>query len=127
MAATPRTKLKENLIRGDTPVIRIPVTVKGVAVDLSGWKCTMSITDQQAPSNSTTPIIQIPVTGDTTGILNYQLLQGQTNNDTLQLDPAKTYYGDVELNNNQTGAFKRVFTPIRFEFSVDYDYTVGTV
>lgn len=126
MAKAP-IKLKEDLIRGDTPVIRVPITTNGAVVDLTGWKCTLSITDNAKPANDATPVIQISISGDATGILEYQLLQGQVNNDTLLLDPSKSYYGDVEFNNNLTGASKRVFTPFRFQFGVVYDYTVGTV
>jgi len=127
MATKKPTTIKENIIRGDTPLLRFPFTVAGSPADLSGWKCTLSITDQPSPANTNVPVIQISVNGDSTGIVNFQLEQGQANNDTLLLNPGTTYYGDVELNNQQTGALKRVFTPVRFQFDVDYDYTVGVV
>lgn len=127
MAQSKLVAMKENITRGDTPVISFPFTVGGLPVDLTGWKLTFTAQPISNPGNSAVPTIQISTTGDVTGIVNFQLLQGQLLNDTLLLDPETQYFYDVEFNNQAAGINKRVFTPIKGTFDVDYDATVGTV
>lgn len=115
------TKLPNNLIRSDTPLLQFPLTVNGVAVDLTGYTCTFTITASQSPIIGDTPIIKIPVAGDSTGVLNFQLLNGQSLNDTSLLTPGTTYYWDVEIKIG-SGATLRRFTPLRGTLGVDTDY-----
>lgn len=115
------TKLPTSLIRGDTPLIQFPLTVGGVVTDLTGYTCTFTVTANAAPVLGDVPVIQIPVAGDTTGILNYQLLNGQTLNDTMQLLPGIQYYWDLELKQG-SGTTLRRFTPLRGTIDVVTDY-----
>lgn len=116
------TKLPNNIIRGDTPLIQFPLTVGGAVADLTGYTATFTVTASAAPVLGDVPIIKIPVSGDTTGILNYQLLNGQVQNDTGALVPGTTYYWDVELKNALTGTAFRRFTALRGTLGVDTDY-----
>lgn len=116
------TKLPNNIIRGDTPLIQFPLTVGGAVVDLTGYTATFTVTASVAPALGDTPIIKIPVSGDATGVLNYQLLNGQTLNDTGALVPGTTYYWDLELKNSGSGTTLRRFTALRGTLGVDTDY-----
>lgn len=116
------TKLPNNIIRGDTPLIQFPLTVGGAVVDLTGYTATFTVTASAAPALGDTPIIKIPVSGDATGVLNYQLLNGQTLNDTGALVPGTTYYWDLELKNSGSGTTLRRFTALRGTLGVDTDY-----
>jgi hypothetical protein len=120
------TKFKENLIRGDTPLVQFPLTINGSAADLTGYNATFTITESESPVSGDVPVIQITDTGDNTGTLEFQLLNGQVNNDTSVLDPSKTYYWDLQLSNDGSGTALRIVTPLRGTLGVDADYNLGT-
>lgn len=121
MATNKLTKL-DNLVRGDTPLLRFSFTVGTVAVDLTGYIITFTATSAQNPDVSDVPIIRISVNGDATGVAAFQLLNDQTNNATKNLVPNTVYYYDVQIFNNQSGTLKRIMTPVRGTFGVDADY-----
>lgn len=117
-----KTKLvnfKSNIIRDNTPLVSVPVTVGGVAANLTGYVLALTITSNANPSPTDTPEIQISVNGDTTGMANFQLLTDQPHNSTSTLVPGTTYYYDVQLYNGQTGTLKRVMTVVRGTVGVD--------
>lgn len=115
------TKL-DNLIRGDTPLLTFTFSVGTTLVDLTGYVITFTATSSQDPDISDIPIIKISTNGDSTGVVNFQLLNDQTNNATKNLVVGTTYYFDVQIFNNQSGTLKRIMTPVRGTFGVDADY-----
>lgn len=121
-----RTKLKNNIVRGDTPLIQFPMTVSGVEADLTGFTATFTVTTSENPSEAEAPIIQVQDTGDETGLVEFQLLNGVEGNDTTQLVPGTTYYWDVQLSNESANPGLRIFTVLRGQFGVDADNTWST-
>jgi len=115
------TKL-DNLIRGDTPLLTFTFSVGTTLVDLTGYVITFTATSSQNPDISDIPIIHITANGDSTGTVNFQLLNDQSSNATKNLVPGTTYYFDVQIFNNQSGTLKRIMTPVRGTFGVDADY-----
>lgn len=120
--ATKLVKFKNNITRGDTPLVSVPITVGGVAADLTGYVLTLTITSNANPQPSDTPEIQITVNGDETGIANFQLLNDQANNSTKDLVPSTTYNYDIQLFNGQSGVLKRIMTIVKGTLDVDIDY-----
>ncbi len=116
------TKFKNNLTRGDTPVIQFPLTVNGAVANLTGYFATFTITASATGGN---PIIQIAATGDATGTVSFQLKNGQALNDTSALVPDTTYYWDLQLSNELAGTSLRIFTPLRGTLGVDTDFNTG--
>lgn len=115
------TKL-DNLIRGDTPLLTFTFSVGTTLVDLTGYIITFTATASQDPDTGDTPIIHISANGNSTGTVNFQLLNDQPSNATKNLVPNTTYYFDVQIFNNQSGTLKRIMTPVRGTFGVDADY-----
>jgi len=121
MATNKLTKL-DNLIRGDTPLLTFTFSVGTTLVDLTGYVITFTATSNSNPDNSDVPIIRVSTSGDSTGVVNFQLLNDQASNSTKDLVPGTTYYFDVQIFNNQSGTLKRVMTPVRGTFGVDADF-----
>jgi hypothetical protein len=120
------TKFPNNLIRGDTPLLQVPLTVNGNPANLTGYNTTFTVTASQTPVTGDTPVIQVSAPGDSTGILNFQLCNGVANNDTSKLAPGTTYYWDVQLSNDLSGSNRRIFTVLRGTLGVDADYNLST-
>ena len=120
MAKIKKTKL-DDFIRGDTPLLSFPMTLAGVPADLTGYTIAFTVNALENPTPTDTPIIHIETSGDTSGVASFQLLNDQPSNSTKDLVPGTTYYWDVQLWNNQSGAAKRIITVLIGSFQVVAD------
>jgi hypothetical protein len=105
--------------RGDTPLIRFPLTLNGSTLDLTGYTAIFTMTANPAPttdSDKEIQIVQSPVPNPTLGVLDFQFTNAQTQN----LDPNKTHYWDLQLK-DPTGQF--FYTILSGTVKVKVDYT----
>lgn len=113
------TKLK-SFIRGDTPLLKIPVTVNGLPADITGYTAQLTITTDPRPVNNTDAFLHVTMVTDTA---NSQFTHQFTNTETETLDPTATYYMDVQIN--KSPANTNNFTILRGTFTVDTDFSRG--
>lgn len=106
--------------RGDTPLLQIPVTVRGAAADLTGYTGQLTITTNPRPINNTDAFLHVTMTTD---VANSQLTHQFTNTETEGLDPTATYYMDVQIN--KSPAETNNFTILKGILPIATDYGRG--
>lgn len=105
--------------RGDTPLIRFPLTLNGSALDLTGYTAIFTMTANPNPTSDTDKeiqIIQASIPDPTLGIVDFQL----TNTQTQSLDPTKQHYWDLQLK-DPSGQF--FYTILSGTVKIKVDYT----
>jgi hypothetical protein len=108
------------ITRGDTPQLLLPVTVNGVAADLTGYTAYLTITKNSNPTDNTDAVLHTAMTTDTA---NSQFTYQFTNTDTENLDPTAVHYVDVQINKSPTSTNN--FTILRGSFTPIGDFGRG--
>lgn len=105
--------------RGDTKSLRIKLTEKGKAVDVTGYTAVLTIDTVQFPPDNTTNVFQAPGVPDavpTSGVMIFDFADFDSLGDDVQ---PGSYYYDVQV----TDGSGRKFTPLVGAFSVVQDIT----
>jgi len=116
--AKPKIIKLDSIVRGDTPLISVPITVNGTPFDLTGWDAKITITANPTPTDNTDAIVDKEACTVDENTVSYQLATTVTEG----LAPGTTYYGDIELS--KSPATTNTFTPLRFSFQVVTDFGV---
>lgn len=117
------------ITRGDTPLFVVPVSVNGVAPDISEYTAYLTLTTNSNPITNADAFLHKTMVTATDDIDPVSAVYGPcfyyqyTNTDTENIDPTATYYCDVQINKSPTDTNN--FTILRGTFQPDADYGRG--